>query len=179
MKKIFFFSLILLSILFSGCNGKQQNSKDIENKTEELFTAEHFKITYPLTWNLTRPDNTSILLTSPPEGENDFQEYYRVMAFPPVADFPDDNTAMKELFLQELSKFNKSTLLYGSCVNDTETRLCNFIYTYELGDRMLKQKQVMFIKKKVFCQTVYSALPETYEKHVREADAMTSTLQCF
>ena len=164
-------------LFFCGCASQGQNQQT--NVGGNILATDHLSVEYPKGWVVAKEDNYSALFLFSNESSEDAVENVIVVAFPVPEGFPNETEAIKQRFVDELSGYNQSSLSYGACNGDVGSQVCNFIYSFEYNNTVIKRKQVVFFKEGVMCQTIYSATPETYDTYQRSADQLTATLKCF
>ncbi len=173
MKKLFLVIGVVALCVFSTIH---QNVLAAEAKQYRSSSVNNFSISYPISWDIKEMGNAVIFL-SPADTDNDaFRENVNVY----IEDLSKSPMSLEQYM--NLTEVNGPKLMKGfkvldkgpTVIGDQKAELT--IYEGEVNKVFLKFRAYTMIKDKKAYTLTYTALPDTYNKYLADAENISQSI---
>lgn len=146
---------------------------------KETFKKGNFTIEYNSNWelNTTETNGADVVLFTELEKNDTFRENVNVL----VQDLKGMNMTMEKYVTlseeQIKTLVSDSKIMVSKSVNDKGKRYHMIVWRGYLANNNLKLKQLFFIKNEKAYIITYTALPETFNKFLKEANVILKSFK--
>jgi len=173
MKKVFLVIALVALCVFSMVHLKASADDSKQYRSSSMY---NFSISYPTTWDVKEMNNAVIFL-SPAESSTDtFRENVNVY----IEDLSKSPMTLEQYM--KLTEVNGPKLMKGfkvldkgpTVIGDQKAELT--IYEGEVNGNFLKFRAYTMIKNKKAYTLTYTALPDTYNKYLADAENISQSI---